>query len=75
MIGECKWTARKMGPVLLQELRQKGARLKKLNGYKMHYALFSKSGFTSTVLKSAQEKSDVLLFSGARFKPVGTLNS
>lgn len=46
-----------------------GVYLNAIRGYKIHFALFSKSGFTANLIKKAQ-KEHVLLFQGAEFEQV-----
>ena len=68
LVGECRWTGRKMGEGDLDRLVAKSDALPRIKGYKMHYALFSKSGFTSSLIRRAK-KERVLLFCGATFEP------
>jgi AAA+ ATPase superfamily predicted ATPase len=53
LLGECKWTDRAVGEEILNELRRKLELLPGLSSYKAHFALFSKSGFTSPLAKKA----------------------
>ncbi len=64
LLGECKWTRSKVGPELLSDLRTRGEKLRRLNGYHKHYALFSKAGFTAPLLREA-DATAVMLFDGA----------
>ena len=66
LLGECKWTNRKMTPAVLDELKAKAEGLAKISSYKKHYALFSKAGFTRRLIEQAG-RDGVLLFSGAEF--------
>jgi hypothetical protein len=61
LLGECKWMDRPIGEDILSELRGKAQLFPNLTSYKLHFALFSKSGFTSSLLKQAA-KEGVLLF-------------
>ena len=62
LLGECKWTERPVGEEVLIELSAKTKHLPNLHTYKIHFALFSKSGFTAALNKKAA-KDGVLLFS------------
>lgn len=66
LLGECKWTERPVGEEILNELLQKIQFFAKISSYKIHIALFSKSGFTSALIKNAAKK-NVLLFSKKNF--------
>jgi AAA+ ATPase superfamily predicted ATPase len=68
LLGECKWTTRKMGPDELAELERKGEAMKRLKDYKKHYALFSKSGFTAPFVDAVATRKDVRLFEGLTAK-------
>ncbi len=48
----------------LAESRRRAARLRRLDGFKQHFALFSKAGFTNALVKRAQQE-QALLFPGA----------
>ena len=69
LLGECKWHNSKMGPQDLTDLRERSERLKHLDGFKKHYALFSRSGFTKQLERQALQE-DVILFDGADFKRI-----
>lgn len=69
LLGECKWSQRKTTDAILDNLIKKSDALTKISGYKIHFALFSKSGFTANLIKRA-EKEHVLLFQGAEFEQV-----
>lgn len=64
LLGECKWTNKKMPEAELDKLKEKAALLSKINAYNILYALFSKKGFTSGLMKQAK-KEGILLFEGA----------
>lgn len=66
LFGECKWTSRKMAERDLASLKERAAKLTKLAGFNVHYALFSKSGFTAGLSKAAQDS--VILVQGGDFK-------
>ena len=66
LVGECKWTNKKMNSKDLDHLMKRSATLSRVKEYKIHYALFSKSGFTSSLMKRAR-KENVFLFTGAGF--------
>ncbi|MBI4583261.1 MAG: AAA family ATPase [Planctomycetes bacterium] len=69
LFGECRWSNRKITIRALDELKEKVETLSRIKDYKLHYALFSKSGFTKPLMKRAMEER-ILLFEGARFKRV-----
>ena len=61
LIGECKWSIHPLGESVLDHLKTKGQRLFRENRLtRMHYALFSRSGFTPTLL--SKENTDEILF-------------
>lgn len=65
-LGECKWTERPVGEEILKDLRKKVELLPNLSSFKKHFALFSKSGFTSSLVKLAA-KEGCFLFSKKDF--------
>jgi uncharacterized protein len=67
LLGECKWHKARMGPEVLAGLRERSERLKHIEGFKKHYVLFSRSGFTKRLEQQALQEG-VLLFEGADFK-------
>ena len=67
LFGECKWTNAKMPPTALTSLQDRAAKLTKLKGFKAHYALFSKKGFTASALKEANA---AMMIEGATFRRV-----
>ena len=69
LLGECKWTTAKLNMAVVEQLRKKAALLAKLNAYTIHYAFFSKSGFTADVIRRA-EQDLFLLFEGAHFNRI-----
>ena len=48
---------------MLRDLQARGEKLRRLNGYRKHYALFSRAGFTAPLLRVAEEEG-VMLFCG-----------
>jgi AAA+ ATPase superfamily predicted ATPase len=67
LLGECKWTGKKMDLHVLDRLIEKSKSFIRIKGYKNHFALFSKSGFTSSLQKRAKAES-ILIFGGPDFK-------
>jgi len=63
-MGECKWSRNRVGVPVLEALHDKTHRLvadlKQRPGV-IHYALFSRAGFTRAVLDRAKEE-QILLF-------------
>jgi hypothetical protein len=70
LLGECKWHSSKMGPDVLANLRERSEQLKHIGGFKRHFALFSRSGFTKRLQSQALEEG-VILFDGPDFKRTG----
>jgi AAA+ ATPase superfamily predicted ATPase len=69
LLGECKWTSKRVGESVLDELIGKGKDQRVLSAYHLHYALFSKSGFTQPLIRRAKRER-VLLFEGAEMRPL-----
>lgn len=69
LLGECKWHSTKMGPEALTDLRERSAKLKHLDGFRKHYVLFSRSGFTQRLTREALQEG-VVLFEGPEFKRI-----
>ncbi len=67
--GECKWTSVRVSESVLDELIRKSKCQRLLRTYHIHYALFSKSGFTKSLIRRAK-KDNILLFEGAAMNPV-----
>lgn len=63
LVGECRWRSRRMGVEDLDHLAARAASLSKLEGYKLHFALFSRAGFTSA-LEARAKKERVRLVEG-----------
>lgn len=56
LLGECRFRRGKMGVEVLEDLMARSKILKKLGGYKLHYILFSRSGFTSALTQRAKRE-------------------
>ena len=64
LLGECKWSARPVDLPLLDDLRRKGEYLRQSAGLRraeLHYALFSREGFTKRLERRAREDSVLLV--------------
>jgi hypothetical protein len=68
LLGECRWTSRKMSVADLDRLQHKAQRLRKARDYRKNLALFSRAGFTKGLAKRAAQE-DVLLFAGPLLDP------
>lgn len=58
LLGECKWSQRQVGLDVLERLQQKGKLLQDELGHgplEVHYALFSRSGFTPALSNRPHE--------------------
>ncbi len=61
LAGECKWSAKKVGTNILDDLIVKSSSLQRENGFKkIYYGLFSKSGFTDGLRQT--KRRDLFLF-------------
>ncbi|MCP4399057.1 MAG: ATP-binding protein [bacterium] len=69
LLGECKWSKSPVNEVVLDRLVQRATLLPRIRDYKIHYALFSKSGFTTALMNRAC-KEHILLFKGANFEQI-----
>lgn len=56
LLGECRWRRSKVGVEVLEGLMSRATELRKLRGYKLHYMLFSRSGFTDALEKRARRE-------------------
>jgi uncharacterized protein len=56
LVGECRWRRAKVGVEVLDDLRARAEKLGKLRGYKLHYMLCSRAGFTSTLTERAKRE-------------------
>lgn len=63
LVGECRWRGTRVSEQVLDDLRARAEALPALRGSKVHYALFSRAGFTSALEKRAR-KDGVLLVDG-----------
>ncbi len=62
LLGEVKWSNKPMGLNILEELKRKSSLIDwERSKRKEYYCLFSKSGFTETIIKQAREER-ILLF-------------
>lgn len=62
LAGECKWSRNPVGLNILDDLKQKAqALLREGEISQLHFALFSRSGFTPALVKQAKDE-NVLLF-------------
>ncbi len=62
LICECKWRNEKLGISVLEDLREKADIFNKKRG-ETYYVLFSKSGFTSTLITEALDDDKIILVS------------
>lgn len=63
MFAECKWTRRKTGENILDDLIQKSGNVEKLTQSKnVYYILFSRSGFTASLQNRANETPNIFLY-------------
>lgn len=58
LLGECKWTAEKIGQPVLNRLIEKGRLFSQEQKY---YYLFSKNGFSESVIETARRRDDLYL--------------
>lgn len=62
LLGECKWTSQPMGTRVLDDLKHKAyALIQQEKWCNAHYALFSRSGFTSALEARAQAEGVLLV--------------
>ncbi len=62
IFGECKWSNKKVGINILAELEDKSQKVDwNVQRREEYFILFSRSGFTSNMLKLAKEKGNVFL--------------
>jgi len=55
ILGECKWINKKMGTEIYEGLREKMRAVPQLIGRDVHFYLFSRSGFTESLLREAEK--------------------
>ena len=60
IFGECKWSNKKVGINILEELVKKSENVE-IKGKNRSYILFSKSGFTEELMKSSEDRKDIYL--------------
>jgi len=53
LLGEARWTSRPLGVPVLNELRAKASAVLPTPDWHVHYALFSRSGFTDHLTEVA----------------------
>lgn len=56
LVGECRWRRGKVGPDALDDLMARAAALEELEGHKLRYMLFSRSGFTAALTARAKRE-------------------
>jgi len=62
LLGECKWSSRPLGVNIWRDLQDKARLVLEGGRYPhVHYALFSKSGFTSAMSAAAKDESVLLI--------------
>ncbi len=72
LFGECKWTARAVGTNILDDLKRKAHPLiQQGNWTHVHYALFSRSGFTSALESQARNEGVLLVGPESLLAPPG----
>lgn len=60
ILGEAKWTNQKVGLEILNNLEEKTKKLSKQSNYHCQLVLFSRSGFTGKLIKTAEKKKVLL---------------
>ncbi|MBS3816488.1 MAG: restriction endonuclease, partial [Candidatus Thermoplasmatota archaeon] len=64
LFGECKWSKNNVTFTLLNELKEKGEKVRWKNEKREEeYALFSKSGFTEDLRQEASESKELRIYS------------
>lgn len=56
LVGECKWHERPVPEQVCDELQSKVKKLRHFSDYHIHYALFSKAGFTKSLRDRARKE-------------------
>lgn len=56
LLGECRFRRAKVGVEVLDDLVSRAKSLQKLDGYKLHYILFSRAGFTTALTERAKRE-------------------
>jgi AAA+ ATPase superfamily predicted ATPase len=65
ILGECKWTTKKIGWDVFENLERKAGLFRRLEGFKVTYALFCKGGFDRRLMTEAASRG-MLLFEGLK---------
>lgn len=60
-VGECKFTNKKVGMQVLNDLKRKAEKIKEYSDYKRVYCLFSINGYENELLKSKNNERNILL--------------
>ena len=61
LLGEVKWTGRAMTPGIVRDLINKTPRVVPANDWRVHYAFFSRSGFSEAAVAEAQKHAALLV--------------
>jgi uncharacterized protein len=70
LVGECKWRRERMNLEVLRGLQARAEKFETFEGWKKHYALFARGGFTAELSRAAAAEG-ALLFAGADLVPAG----
>ena len=63
LFGECKWTKKKIGTTILDDLQKKSDHVTWKKGRRKEgFVLFSKSGFTDTLIEEGKKNKEINLF-------------
>ncbi len=65
VLGECKWSKKKVGEGLLRDLEEKAELIQEEN---VKYYLFSRSGFTKNCMEISDQRDDVVLIGPAELE-------
>jgi len=67
VFAECKWSNKKVGTNILEDLREKSQHVDwHQDDREEYFVLFSKSGFTANMKRLARENADIVLVEGSR---------
>lgn len=67
LFGEVKWSSKQIGTNILEDLKSKAKLVDwNINNRKEYYVLFSKSGFTSSLIKQAKKENVLLVHQDKR---------
>jgi uncharacterized protein len=61
LLGECKWSQEPLQPAVLTGLVAKSPAVAPGQGWKVYYALFSRSGFTRAARQAAEDYGALLV--------------